>query len=90
MWRGAHSFSKKGVFPRHKLCGGGITTHADALLAQLGVNVNVPSFPIHAVRILYEDIAFTIRWPNMFRVVRREEFDMALANCAQECGVELR
>lgn len=81
---------EKGVFPRHKLCGGGVTPHADALLAQLGANVNVPSFPIHAVRILYEDIAFTIRWRNIFRVVRREEFDTALAKCARERGVEVR
>ncbi len=81
---------EKGVFPRHKLCGGGVTTHADALLARLGVRVNVPSFPIHAVRILYQDIAFTIRYPNIFRVVRREEFDTALAQRARERGVELR
>ncbi len=81
---------EKGVFPRHKLCGGGVTTHADALLAQLGVSLDVWSFPIHAVRILYEDIAFTIPWPKIFRVVRREEFDTALARCAQQRGVELR
>ncbi len=81
---------EKGVFPRHKLCGGGVTTHADALLAQLGVHLDVPSFPIHAARILFENIAFTIRYRNLFRIVRREEFDAALAQCVRARGVELR
>ncbi len=81
---------EKGVFPRHKLCGGGVTTHADALLAQLGVQVDVPGFPIHAARILFQDIAFTIRCRNLFRVVRREEFDAALAQCVRARQVELR
>ena len=81
---------EKAVFPRAKLCGGGVTTHADALLAQLRVNLNVPSFPIHALKFIYEDVEFTFRMQNIFRVVRREEFDSALALRARALGVELR
>jgi len=81
---------EKAVFPRPKLCGGGVTTHADALLAQLRVNMAVPSFPIHAVKFIYEDIGFTVPIRDVFRVVRREEFDAALARQVRERGVELR
>ena len=81
---------EKAVFPRAKLCGGGVTTHADALLAKLRVKLNVPSFSIHALKFIYEDTEFTFRMRNIFRVVRREEFDSALAQHARELGVELR
>jgi geranylgeranyl reductase family protein len=81
---------EKAIFPRHKLCAGGVTTHADALLAQLRVKVDVPSLPIHAARFIYDDLQFTFRMRNLFRVVRREEFDAALAQCVRERGVELR
>ena len=81
---------EKAVFPRGKLCGGGVTTHADALLAQLRVNLAVPSFPIHALKFIYEDVDFTFRMRDVFRIVRREEFDAALARRARALGVELR
>jgi flavin-dependent dehydrogenase len=80
---------EKAIFPRPKLCGGGVTTHADALLAQLRVDVDVPAFPIHALKFIYEDVEFTFRMQNIFRVVRREEFDAALAQRARERGIEL-
>ncbi|MDE3090990.1 MAG: FAD-dependent monooxygenase [Chloroflexota bacterium] len=72
------------------MCGGGVTTHADALLAQLRADLDVPSFPIHALKFIYADVEFTFRMRNIFRVVRREEFDTALAQRARERGVELR
>ena len=34
-----------------------------------------------------DDLAFAFRMKNIFRVVRREEFDMALARVARERGV---
>ena len=81
---------EKAVFPRAKLCGGGVTTHADALLAQLRVKPTVASFPIHALEFIYEDIDFTFRMKDVFRVVRREEFDKELAGYARERGVQVR
>lgn len=81
---------EKATFPRPKLCGGGVTTHADALLAQLRVRPAVKSFPIHAIKFVYDDLSFTFHWKNIFRVVRREEFDAALARMARERGIELR
>ncbi len=77
------------TYPREKLCGGGITRAADAFLAGLDVHINVPSVPIHAARFQYAGRAFTIRSPNLFRVVRRDEFDAALANVARERGLRV-
>lgn len=79
----------RAVFPRPKLCGGGLTTHADALLGRLGVHPDVASFPIHVVRLRFEDIQATLRVRNVFRVVRREEFDAALVREARQRGVEV-
>jgi flavin-dependent dehydrogenase len=80
---------EKALFPRPKLCGGGVTTHADALLARLGVHLDVPSFPIHELKFIYEDLRFTVPAKNVFRVVRREEFDAALAASVRERNIEL-
>ncbi len=80
---------EKSIFPRMKLCAGGVTRHADGLLKRLGVQIDVPSFPVHAARLRFEELEFTIPWRDAFRVVRREEFDMALARAAQARGVAL-
>jgi geranylgeranyl reductase family protein len=80
---------EKASFPRPKLCGGGITPFADQVLNQLDVAVDVPFLPIHKVRCIYKEKTFTIRGKNLFRVVRREEFDAALARSVRERGVEL-
>jgi geranylgeranyl reductase family protein len=77
-------------FPRHKLCGGGVVRQADRLLAALGVRVDVPAVPIHAVRFLYPGGYAVRRGRNMFRVVRREEFDHALLREAARRGVTVR
>lgn len=80
----------KAVFPRSKLCGGGVTTHADALLKQLCVDPGVASFPIHAIKFVYADLSFTLRQRDVFRVVRREEFDAALVRIARARGIDVR
>lgn len=81
---------EKAIFPRPKLCAGGVTTHADDLLKRLRVHFDVPAFPIHAIRFVYDDLAFTFRMKNVFRVVQREEFDAALAREVRARGIMLR
>lgn len=81
---------EKSNFPRKKLCGGGVTQHGFDLLAQMGVEIDVPAFPIDAMRLVYKDLEATFRWRNLFRIVQREEFDMALARTAQRRGVNLQ
>lgn len=80
----------KATFPRKKLCGGGATQHAWDLIAALGVTVEIPAFPVHAMRLVYDDLETTFHWRNLFRVVQRDEFDLALLNAARARGIAVR
>ena len=80
---------EKATYPRPKLCGGGVTRPADAYLAELGLRIDVPAMPIHAVRFQFEDRSITVRSLNIFRVVRRDEFDAALAHAARRRGLRI-
>jgi len=79
----------KAVFPRKKLCGGGVTQHAWDLLKELGVTLDVPSYPVHHMRLVYEDLEATFHWRNVFRIVQRDEFDNALLDVAKDRGVQV-
>jgi geranylgeranyl reductase family protein len=79
----------KAIFPRKKLCGGGVTQHAWDLLKQLNVSLDVPFYPIHQIKFIYDDLEATFYWRNIFRVVQRAEFDTALLQQAAARGVEV-
>lgn len=80
----------RAVFPRRKLCGGGVTQHGWALLDALGVAVDVPAYPVHHMRLIYRDLEATFHWRNVFRIVQRDEFDLALLNAVAARGVAVR
>lgn len=80
----------KAIFPRKKLCGGGVTQHAWDLLRALNVNANVAAYPIHHMRLVYQDLAATFHWRDVFHVVQRSEFDAALLDAVQARGVQVR
>jgi geranylgeranyl reductase family protein len=80
----------KAVFPRPKLCAGGVTADADAVLRQLGVNIDLPAVPIHTSRIVLPSGSLILERPGHFRVFRREEFDHQLFRNARERGVVTR
>ncbi|MBI4673001.1 MAG: FAD-dependent monooxygenase [Chloroflexi bacterium] len=80
----------KAIFPRQKLCGGGVTQHAWDLLRELNVTLDVPAYPIHHMRLVYDDLETTFHWRNLFRVVQRAEFDSALLQQAQARGVQVQ
>lgn len=79
----------KAVFPREKLCGGGVVRQADRYLASLGVSIDVPSVVIRAIRFKHAGGEAIHRRTASFRVVRREEFDQALLLEAQRRGVQV-
>jgi flavin-dependent dehydrogenase len=81
---------EKARHPRPKLCGGGVMRAADVVLGRLRVKIDVPSVPIHSVEFRYHGKRFYWRQRNFFRVVRRYEFDAALANAARQRGMALR
>lgn len=80
---------EKAEHPRHKLCGGGATRTADVVLSRLGIKVDVPSHAIHNVEFSYGGKRFYWRQKNFFRVVRRYQFDAALADIACQRGMTL-
>lgn len=79
----------KAVFPRLKLCGGGVTADAEKQLTALGVRVDIPSIPIHHMEMRLGTHVWNWRRENLFRVVRREEFDHALVNQARARGIDV-
>lgn len=80
----------RAIFPRKKLCGGGVTQHGWDLLRALDVTLDVPMFPIHHMRLIYDDLEATFHWRNLFRIVQRDEFDAALLHVARTRGMEIR
>lgn len=78
------------TYPREKICAGGIGARAFKLLAKIGVEVDCPKVPLTslAVKILHDTIV--TRVDDLGAVVRRIEFDHALAKVAIARGIEVR
>jgi flavin-dependent dehydrogenase len=82
---------EKERFPREKYCAGAIGARGDRLLARIGVAVSVPSAPVGALSIAFAGgDTMTVCEADLGRVVRRLEFDHALAKVAVARGIELR
>jgi geranylgeranyl reductase family protein len=76
----------KAVFPRTKLCAGGVTQGAELILSQLGIRIDLQSIPVHASRFVFPSGLLTVDQANQFRVFRRSEFDHYLVRTARERG----
>jgi flavin-dependent dehydrogenase len=77
-------------YPRDKPCAGALGARGDVLLASLGVHVDVPSVPIDGMSFRSTDGVVAAAPGRIGRVVRRIEFDHALARAARARGVEIR
>ncbi len=77
-------------YPREKICAGGIGARAFKLLAKIGVDVECPKVPLTslAVKLMHDTVV--TRVDDLGAVVRRIEFDHALAKVAIARGIELR
>jgi flavin-dependent dehydrogenase len=80
---------EKNPYPRDKTCAGGVGARADLLLAGIGVQVDVPSVPIHGVSITTGEGEIAVRDAWIGRVVRRIDFDDALARAARTRGIRV-
>jgi len=80
----------KAVHPREKLCGGGITHMGQNVLADLGLTIEVPKFPVREAKITFQDLAYSIVGNPVFILVQRDEFDHWLVKKAEERGVDIR
>jgi len=88
-WRDHFVILEKAEHPRHKLCGGGLTPWADALLRELELEAHVPSLPVDNVQLYLDDQPLAFNKPGMLRTIRRNEFDAALAASLRNKGVRL-
>ncbi|HEV7683380.1 MAG TPA: geranylgeranyl reductase family protein [Pyrinomonadaceae bacterium] len=77
----------KAIFPRVKLCAGGVINDADAVLRQLGVQVDLPASPVHTSKFILPTGCLTFSHPDHFRVIDRKEFDNLLFHNARRRGV---
>jgi flavin-dependent dehydrogenase len=85
---------EKERYPREKVCAGALGARADRLLERIGVRVEVPSVALRGLSIVTSrgtlrarDRAAAAR--PIGRVVRRVEFDRALADVARARGVRI-
>jgi menaquinone-9 beta-reductase len=77
----------KARFPRPKPCGGGLTGHAAAAMAALGLELRVPSVPCHQGRLVHGRLSSRVPLRNPVHVVRREDLDADLVAQARALGV---
>ncbi len=77
-------------YPREKICAGAIGARAFALLAKIGVDVECPRVPLDAIALRYANDTAIVRHPGLGCVVRRIEFDHALAKQVIARGVAVR
>ncbi len=77
-------------YPREKICAGGIGARGLRLLEQLDIALDVPMVPLDAVAIRLATETLFTRVEQCGVVVRRVEFDHALAKAATARGLEVR
>jgi flavin-dependent dehydrogenase len=77
-------------YPREKICAGGIGARALQALERIGVDVDVPKVRLDAVAVTLASGTITTRVPDCGIVVRRIEFDHALASAARARGLDVR
>jgi flavin-dependent dehydrogenase len=80
----------KARHPRDKTCAGGVIPKASALLASLGVPLDVPQARVDDAAVAIPGRSLAIAGADLCRVVRRRELDARLAFAARDRGVELR
>jgi len=77
----------KAIFPRHKVCGGGLGAWCEDVLRQLDIDLNIPSLFISDVEFRFRDQSWIYQSPNPFRMVQRSDFDLALLKSAVKRGM---
>jgi flavin-dependent dehydrogenase len=77
-------------YPRDKICAGGLGARADMILTLLGVDCDVPSVPVRGISLCVQSGSQIQRGRGTIgRVVRRFEFDQAIAASARKRGVRI-
>jgi len=80
---------EKGKYPRDKYCAGAIGARGEKILEGLGASPDVPSVPISGMSFRGAMGEQSARVGNIGRVIRRIEFDHALARVVQAKGIRV-
>lgn len=78
------------TYPREKICAGGVGARALRVLEKLGVSVSCPMVRLDAIALRVGAETVVTREPELGVVVRRVEFDHALARAAIARGIDVR
>jgi flavin-dependent dehydrogenase len=81
---------ERAFYPRDKPCAGALGARGDALLGEIGVVVDVPSVRIDGISFRGAAAEASAAPGAIGRVVRRTEFDHALARAAAASGIQVR
>jgi len=81
---------EKARYPREKPCAGALGARGDHLLHELGVDVDVPGAPVDGMSFRGVGAEVTAAPGRIGRVVRRVEFDEALARAVRSRGIEVQ
>jgi len=78
------------AYPREKICAGAIGARAFRILDRVGISLDVPQVRLDAIAIRIGTDYVELRDPGLGAVVRRAEFDHALADATRARGIEVR
>lgn len=78
------------TYPREKICAGGLGARGLRMLEKLGISVDCPMVPLDAIALRVGGEVIVTRDPGLGVVVRRVEFDHALAKAALAKGIDVR
>jgi len=79
----------KAVFPRDKLCAGGVGGWSSTVLEYLEIELDIPSLFVSNAEFRFGEELYHLERENFLRVVDRADFDHALVKTAVHRGLEL-
>jgi len=86
-WKNRLVVIDKAIFPREKLCAGGVTQFGVKILSNLDLSYTLPSIPINKVLLVFRDKEYCINANPVLNIVTRTEFDNWLVHCGEEQGI---
>jgi len=79
----------KAIFPRHKLCGGGLSLFAIEILEKLGLHLDIPFVNVNQLQLVLGDRTYIVAEESLLHIVSRYEFDHWLVQQGIERGIEI-
>lgn len=77
----------KAVFPRHKLCGGGVWGWSEDIFRQLDIDINISALSLSDVEFRFRHQTWLFHSEIPFRMVQRADFDCSLVTSAVKRGM---